>query len=128
MENRFTEVMLQRTDIELTNIVTNKRTEYDADALIAAELELTKRNVTIDKLEIANEIFANEQKQQEKIATEPLGLFWKVFAFIFPGGALIIASSLIGMKGYDRKSKELFNWTIYGILFWIILILLIVVL
>lgn len=65
MENRFTEVMSQRTNTELINVLTSKRTEYEPEALTAAETELAKRNLTIVKaanligIETIDQIYSN---------------------------------------------------------------------
>ena len=97
MENRFTEVMAQRTDVDLMGIVTKQRSEYNPEALLAAEFELSKRNLTVAQIEIATEINEKKQNHLNKITNEPLEMYWKILSFIFPGGAFIVTSFVVGI-------------------------------
>jgi hypothetical protein len=83
MENKFLEVMSQRTDSELLEIVTKLKNDYQPDAVHAAEIEIQKRNLSTDQIEKAKEeIIVKEQNLQAR-ENEPLGAGQKVLFFIF---------------------------------------------
>jgi len=128
MEKDFTTIMSQRTDAELLKIVKELRNDYQANAVIAAELELQKRNLTSKQVQAA--VHENETKKQiatEK-ANEKLNVIWKVLTFIFPGILQIMFAGTFKADGYDRKAHELTNWTLYGFGFYFGIALLIVLL
>lgn len=54
-ENSFTNIMSQRTDVELYKIVTELKDEYQPEAVVAAQLELEKRN-------LSNTVISDEKK------------------------------------------------------------------
>ncbi len=56
----FTHVMSERTDKQLADIVTIKRDEYQPEALLAAEKELEKRNLS------AKEFYSDEEVEKIK--------------------------------------------------------------
>jgi hypothetical protein len=67
MKNIFVEIMKQRTDSELMEILTKDRADYQPGALKATEAELGNRKLTIDQIESAKqEIKAKEQLITEK--------------------------------------------------------------
>ena len=44
--NKFSVVMSEKVDMELVRIVTSERADYQPEAVIAAEEELKRRNIT----------------------------------------------------------------------------------
>jgi hypothetical protein len=48
MNTDYTKVMSQRTDRQLAEILTSKKNDYQPDAIIAAEQEFQKRNLSLD--------------------------------------------------------------------------------
>src|SRR5262245_31964092 len=65
MENDFTTIMSQRTDEELIRIVTIDRDGYQPQALLAAEAEISKRNIDTSKIEeIQTNLAAKSEKQK----------------------------------------------------------------
>ncbi len=70
----FAEAMARHSDAELVEILTQRRDDYQPDALAAAEMELEKRNLTTEQVEQAKQ--SVELKIQQR-ANEPLGAGWK---------------------------------------------------
>ena len=71
MKNEFTDVMSQRTDKELIQIVTVDRSKYQPAALEAAETEIENRNIdtsTFSKLRARAELQNREQEKVNKTA------------------------------------------------------------
>jgi uncharacterized protein YqhQ len=128
MENQFTSVMTQRTDAELLKIVNEQKNDYQPKAIEAAELEIKKRNMSSERIQEA----IQENKTKNQIETEKtnkeLDSGLKVLTFIFPGIIMIIFAGIYKSDGYDRKSKELTKWTLYGFCFYIGLAILMMIL
>ena len=124
MEFDFVKTMQQATDAELLKIVTIDRANYQEVALIAAEAELAKRNLTSEQINTAKSFNEKEQKIQTFKANSPLEMHWKILTFILPGIFQIILSGTFKGDGYDRKANELVKWTFYGFGFYIGLVLL----
>jgi hypothetical protein len=111
--------MSQRTDAELLKIVNEHRNDYQPEAVIAAEKELTNRNLSTEQIHEASKENEIKLKIDTAKANTKLGGGWKTLAFIFPGIILIIFSGVFKADGYDRKARELTRWTIYGFGFYI---------
>ncbi|RFN58696.1 RDD family protein [Marixanthomonas ophiurae] len=73
MKNEFTDVMSQRTDKELIQIVTADRVKYQPAALEAASAEIENRNIDTSTFEMLREQAAILHKENEKLdkATAP---------------------------------------------------------
>jgi hypothetical protein len=61
MSNKFAKVMAERTDAELIHIITISREDYLPEALLAAENELEKRNLSPEQIGLAMNELINEQ-------------------------------------------------------------------
>ena len=66
MENKFNEIMSQRTDEELIKIVTVERERYNPITIEAAETEIKKRNIDTNRFEEIKKASSLEKKQEEK--------------------------------------------------------------
>lgn len=128
MENQFTKVMAQRTDAELLRIVNEQKNDYQPEAVEAAENELKSRNLSIQQIQEASKEIEVKHKIDTDKANAKLGFGWKTFAFIFPGIILIIFSGIFKSDGYDRKARELTNWTLYGFGFYVGLVIVVSIL
>jgi len=128
MEDNFVEIMAQRTDAELLKILKEQRDDYQPDAVLAAEIEFKKRNLSEDQIKTATKEIEIDKKIVLDKANKKLGGGWKTFAFIFPGLLLIIFSGTFKADGYDRKARELVKWTLFGLAFYFGLALLIIIL
>jgi len=63
----FENVMLKHSDKELVEILTKYRDDYQPDAIIAAEIELKRRNLTIDKSKIIKYDISNNTVQLDTL-------------------------------------------------------------
>ncbi len=109
MENKFTNIMTQRTDAELLRIVNEQRNDYQPEAIDAAEEELKIRNLNTEQVNEANQENENKKKIETEKANKKLGTIWKVLSIIFPGIITVIFAGFFKAGGYDRKARELTN-------------------
>jgi len=123
-ENKFSEVMKQRTDAELIEIVTNLRNDYQPDAVVAAEMEINSRNLTSVQIENAKEETEKKNAEIEFKAKEPLDIHWRVLCLIFPGFINFILAFVFKGQGQERKFREAWLWTFYGFGMYIVFFLL----
>jgi uncharacterized membrane protein YagU involved in acid resistance len=128
MTNKYDIVMKSKPDEALVKIVFLERDLYDSDAVRSADAELKSRNLPeafIDDIQ-------NGWKQQEKLkirkSVEPLGTGVKIWVFIFPVLLNFIFAFIYKADGYDRKTKDVWKWTVYGLCFYFGLFLLMLLL
>ena len=124
MDIDFEKVMSQRTDAELIEIVTKKSEDYQQAALLAAEAELKKRNLSSEETEIANSEIEKKEKTILENSNAPLGIGWKLLTFFLPGIPNFLIARVLKAEGYDRKWREAWHWTFYGIMFYVGLVVL----
>jgi hypothetical protein len=117
----FKQTMKEAADAELVRIVITNRDEYQEAAITAAEAELLQRNLPEAKLLLLQDKQLQMNVQAALNASTPLEAYWKVLAFIFPGIIQLIIAGSFKAVGYDRKANELGRWTIFGIIFYIVL-------
>lgn len=118
------EIMAQRSDAELIEILTKKQEDYQPEALSAAEAELEKRNLSVEKIESAEQELEDKEKTIKEIANTPLGIGWKLLTFFVPGYNILYFILLKAEEGYERKWREAWHWTCYGIVFYASLVFL----
>lgn len=82
MENEFAKVMVERTDIELTKIVTADREKYNPSAIAAAETELEKRNIDKSKFESIKEEAIVERTKTVGTEEKVVGSFVRFLNFL----------------------------------------------
>ena len=128
MANQFTDQMSRRTDAELLKIVIDQRNDYQPEALLAAEEELARRNLSPEQVSSAKEELERKKTFDEKRANEPLDMSLKILTAIFPGILQIILSGTYKVEGYDRKARELVRWTLYGFGFYFSFVMLLLIL
>ena len=114
--NDFTEIMAKRSDSELLEIVTKFKDNYQQEAVIAAELEIKNRNLSLEQIENAkNEIKGKEISLAGK-ESEPLGTGQKILFFIFFWG--VIPWGMAGTfkaNGYLKKYEDAWKSMKYGL-------------
>ena len=114
MTNNFDEVMSIRTDAELLKILNSPVGDYQPIALEAAKREFAKRNLSDNQVSTAKQEMDENQKIKDEKANVPLWIGWKILTAIFPGILQIIFYGTFKADGYDRKAKELVQWTLFG--------------
>lgn len=120
MGNSFADIMKKHSNSELLKITTELRCEYQEDAIIAADLELLERNLTQEQVKIAIEELQIKKNETIKKSEQPLTIVWKLLLLFFPGIAPFIFYPIFKEMGYNRISKEIFKWSLYGVLLYIL--------
>jgi len=128
MTNEFTDIMSKRTDEELIEILSLFKDDYQPDAIEAAEKELAKRNLSTETIETARQEIDEKYWMIEVRANMPLEPHWKILTCIFPAIFNIIIGGTFKADGYDRKFSELVRFTLYGLGFYVSLVILIAIL
>ena len=148
MTKDFTEIMAQRSDKELAEILTTKRDEYQADAINAAQVEFDKRDLDVNNFVTLSEMKAVE-KTKELIPKHEQKFNWlhKFFAFFSLGYIYYIWDliskyvfeipilAVLGLpitiiaqvvlfkefkkKGFDKLALDLKNWALNGWIFYV---------
>lgn len=119
MNNEFEEVMSKRTDAQLLQIINSSPDDYQPLALEAAYSEFTKRNLSNEQLSLAEDEIKQKQDLDDTKSNAPLGVILKIFAFVFPGLLMVLFSGTFKADGYNRKAKEMLRWTLYGLCFYV---------
>jgi len=127
MENEFSKVMSQKGDADLLLIVNEKRTDYQPEAVKAAEEELIRRNLSFEQMEVVKKENTADIKMQEAKANESLDIGVKILTLIFPFRGFI-GGLRYETGGYDRKARELSRWALYGFGVYVTIIILILML
>jgi len=95
MENEFTKVMSERTDEQLIKIVTADREKYNAVAIEAAELEVSKRKIETGKFEEIKEKAITEKDDKQKTNSNTVGSGIRFSIFFIDSIAWIILVSIV---------------------------------
>lgn len=151
MTTDFSQVMSERTDKQLVDIVTIKRDEYQPEAIIAAEAELNRRQVSPDTFYTATEIESIKNPILVDKADMTFDLSHKVMTVLLPAVFItlwtLVVQKLEGFKifkglafpaiillyyginkwlqdnGYSTRRKEFLKWSTYTLYIYIGLIL-----
>lgn len=75
MENKFSKVMLNKSDSELLEITTKFRDDYQSEAVEAAESEIKRRNLSLEQLNQAKEELKGKEVQLSEKENESLESF-----------------------------------------------------
>ena len=97
MENRFTQIMSERSDEELIKIVSIDRKKYQPEAIEAAELEIEKRKIDTNKIEQIKKETTTEKLKNEKVNSNTVGAGTRFLNFIID---LFIWSILVMIIGF----------------------------
>ncbi len=117
MKTEFSETMQQATNSELLEITTTLRNDYQHEAVLAAEIELKKRNLSLEKYNLANKEIKDKEYDDNIKNEENLETVYKILFFVFFFG--IITWMLAGTykrDGYLKKSKDAWRFMKYGLL------------
>lgn len=125
--NEFTAAMALRTDAELLEIVGKDRADYTAEAIEAAEAELQKRNLSSEKVELAEKEIKRKEADILEKAQAPLESHWKILMFLAPGILALLIAGTYKADGFDQKYKESWKWTLYGIGFYVSMVILFII-
>ena len=127
MENEFDEVMRKHTDLELCHIVNGPPDDYQPLAFEAAKREYDSRHLSQAQIKNINaEIDRQNQAEVELVQANrelPLETYRKVLAFLFPRIGSLITGGFYKSAGYDTQARELRKWTLFGMGFYTLIIL-----
>jgi len=117
MPQEFSKVMQEKSDGELLEIISKLKDDYQPEAVSAAEVEIKKRNLSLDQIERAEEEIKIKEKNQTEKEKEALGMGQKILFFLFFWG--IIPWAMAGTfkaKGYKRKYKDAWRFMKIGMI------------
>ena len=95
MENEFTEVMSQRTDEELINIVTVQRDDYNPIAVEVAENEIKRRGIDTSEFEEIGKKIIVEIEKKEKIDKNNAKSFLRLINLLIDTASIFIIIVII---------------------------------
>jgi hypothetical protein len=151
MTNDFSQVMSERTDKQLVDIVTLKREEYQPEAIIAAEKEIERRQINTSEFYTEEQI--HETQNSSQIDKSDVGFEWyhKLLTVLLPAAiiaAVTIVVNILGQtpilrvlgfptiilihyaihrrfkdNGYTKMAKDFLKWVTYTLYIYIGLIL-----
>jgi len=121
----FEKVMAAKTDAELIAIIDGGPSKLQPEAWQAAEQEFNRRSIPSEQIEMFRKSNAVEVERENIKMNTPLEIHWRILTFLIPMIFTVVLSGLFKANGYDRKAKELVKWTLYGICFYFLLILII---
>ena len=115
-KNQFSDRFAGMADEDLIRIAEAGGDDYEPDAIAAARHELATRNIEPDVAARISEEASRESRHNDGKADLPLSngqwLLFLLIAGFLPfslGGA-----SILGMRGYHRKSREAFVTILWG--------------
>lgn len=125
--NQFVTVMAGKDDVELIRIVASERNNYQPEAVIAAEEELKKRNVSVsmyqDFTSKVEQLIETEKNAEEVKRKLPLQRWVKIVVFLLPFIVFVFIGIGLIMFGYQKRGKELCKWTLLGLAFYLLIAL-----
>jgi hypothetical protein len=157
MTKDFSEVMSQRSDKQLAEILTTKRHEYQDDAIKAAQAEFEKRSLDVNSFVTVDDM----QKAEEELAPIPkaelrFNLLHKILTFLLPAlvtvlwtiicnsmletpvlkgvslpliiGVQVLIFNQLKTNGYDKLSVDFKLWTLNSWIFFAVIFLIIFIL
>lgn len=125
--NQFVTVMAGKDDVELIRIVASERNNYQPEAVIAAEEELKKRNVSVsmyqDFTSKVEQLIETEKNAEEVKRKLPLQRWVKIVVFLLPFIVFVFIGIGLIMFGYQKRGKQLCKWTLLGLAFYLLIAL-----
>lgn len=151
MTKDFSQVMSERTDKQLIDIVTIKRDEYQIEAISAAEKEIERRHLSVDNFYTVDQIDAIKNSPETNKADLEFEWYHKVITILLPVFIIICVTYVfhfLGLKpilkalgfpimvlihyaihrrlkdtGYTKMAKEFLKWVTYTLYIYIGLLL-----
>ncbi|MFA7379648.1 MAG: hypothetical protein WC150_04255 [Bacteroidia bacterium] len=117
MKNEFAAVMSKRSDSDLLEIVTKLRGDYQPEAVLAAEMEIQKRNLSDVQMKNAQDDIQIKEVTHLQKENEPLDAIQRALFIVFFWGVIPWSvASTFKSNGYTRKYKEAWQYMKYGFL------------
>lgn len=122
-ENRFTSQFAATANEDLVRIAQSDPSEFEVEAIEAANEELTRRSINLDEVDRIKDQFVSDlARERDKSELELSNGQWVFFLIFSPLLAISISGAIIlSIRGYKRKSREAFmtipiGYAIYAIL------------
>jgi len=120
MDFDFKAEMLSLNDEELIKIVTVDRENYQSDAVVAAEAEIIKRNIEINKFEQVKNDLTNRIEEQKELDTKKVNPLVRIIHFLVDTTLFFIIAiflySILGLLINFSGNEMLFKFWNYLIL------------
>lgn len=112
--------MVQLSDEELLEIIQHSK-DYVPECLKAADEELKKRNIPVEKIADIKQNISKLDDVAETKAIQPLSWILRILLFLFSFGIIqILVASYYENRGYKRKGLECWKWMFYGLIFYVV--------
>lgn len=122
-ERNFEEKMSKLSDEELYDVLAHEN-DYVPEAFDVAKKEFQNRNLSPEKLAELESVAEAKKYEEEEKADKPLPWLIRILMFLFPLGiAQILLSEYYRNIRYKRRSRECWTWMGYGIIFYVVLII-----
>lgn len=123
MNNKFIEVMQDKSSEELVFILNNQRDDYQPEAIDAIENVLKNRNLSEADLQIIRNAADLKKQEHSDKANIPLDTIQKILFFLFFYGVIPWAiAGTFKAKGFERKYKEAWKAMKWGFMVFVIII------
>ncbi|MCD8031683.1 MAG: hypothetical protein LUF85_12900 [Bacteroides sp.] len=116
--------MKTKLDEDLVRIIYIEKEDYHPEAISAAETELSVRQLNESHIQQLIDTLEDAKLIKNTKVNEPLTWKVRVWVFIFPFLFNFFLAFIYKADGYDKKTREVWKWTLYGVCFYCILILL----
>ena len=115
--------MADKTDLELVEICGPSKNEYQESAVEVAQKELDRRQLKEETIKRLKREIRIKRKQEASRIRIPLEIHLKFFCFIIPGLIYLMIKNNLMRNGLDRKLKEAKTLSLYGLGFYMGLLL-----
>ncbi|MBA2612678.1 MAG: hypothetical protein H0U95_11940 [Bacteroidetes bacterium] len=107
MTKDFTQVMSERTDKQLVDILTLKRDEYQPEAIFAAEKEIEHRQINVETF--YSEVQIHEIQNSTQIDKADMEFEWyhKILTIFLPATIIAVVTYLFNLLGQGPILKAL---------------------
>ena len=121
-------MIVDRSNKELLDMIILDREHLNPEVVAEAEEEYKKRNISNDEVVEMLKGYGLNLQTSKEYARDKLSFFGKAFAFALPGLLYIFYIGKIRSNLLSRKANDVRLWTLYGIGFYITMILLVQIL
>jgi len=111
MTNNFIDVMEQKSDSELLEIVTKLKDDYQPEAVFAAQNEIENRNLSTQQIEKAHSEIKEVEKAKFEKENASLGAGQKVLFFIFCWGVIFFFCFTVA--GQKNQTGLIGTWELH---------------
>jgi len=123
--SQYDEIWAAKTDEELFQALAHAG-DYAPAAIEAVQREIARRHLDVQQISELESAAAKTKAEETAKAELPLRWPMRILMFLLSFGiAQIILMEYYGSRGYTRRSREVWRWMAYGLLFWLALAVLI---